>query len=212
MADQVNCRECVHFGSAGSYPLWCHAKQFSLQDEHNVTSGRCIVFTSRPPALFRCYNCKGEFDAGMVSPEGLCIPCQSVTNVSDEPEEVLYSSMPVAPVAGDWSSTAAATAEANARGEGYKADSEKRDWTILPWESLEDVVKVLEAGARKYARDNWQRVPDGGPRYIRAAFRHLVARARGEVLDADTGLPHLACAGCCVLFAAWFDKHEASQP
>jgi hypothetical protein len=103
MADQVNCRECVHFGSAGAYPLWCHAEQFSLHYENNVTSGHCGVFMPRPRALFRCYNCNA---AGTVSPEGLCLPCQSVTNVSDEPEEVLYSSMPVAPVAGETSSTA----------------------------------------------------------------------------------------------------------
>jgi hypothetical protein len=162
--------------------------------------------------LFRCYNCKGEYGSGMISPEGLCVPCQLPTRVLDAPEEVLYSSLPLAPVAGDWSSTAAATAEANARGEGYKADGGKPRWTLLPLDALEDAVRVLTLGATKYAPGNWMHVPDGKTRYLDAAFRHLSARALGEVADPETGLPHLSHAICCCLFAAWFDKHEAAQP
>lgn len=99
-----------------------------------------------------------------------------------------------------------ATLEANARGEGYKADDGKLDYTLLP-DSLDDVVRVLMKGAEKYERDNWVKVPDGKSRYIRAALRHLWARARGEVNDPETGLPHLSHLVCCALFAAWFDRN-----
>lgn len=103
--------------------------------------------------------------------------------------------------------TQEATAAANARGEGFKADSDKPRWDLLPWEPIEDVVRVLTVGARKYAPSNWQKVPEARRRYFSAAMRHLVAWEHGEDADPETGLPHLAHAMCCVSFLAWFDKH-----
>lgn len=64
---------------------------------------------------------------------------------------------------------------------------------------------VLWYGANKYAPWNWQRVPDAREQYFGAATRHLVAWRRGELLDPETGLPHLAHATCNLLFIAWFD-------
>lgn len=91
---------------------------------------------------------------------------------------------------------------------GIKYDSQKPDWTLFPFSAAEQVVRVLEFGAKKYTRDNWQKVPDAGQRYLAAALRHLIARQGGEVNDAESGLPHLAHAGCCVLFALWFEGKE----
>lgn len=105
--------------------------------------------------------------------------------------------------------TQAATREANARGEGFKADGEKDRFDLLPWREVRDIVRVLTIGARKYAPDNWQKVPDARRRYYAAAMRHLAARWLGERIDPETGLPHLAHAGCCLLFFAWFDNEEA---
>lgn len=92
--------------------------------------------------------------------------------------------------------------------EGKKFDSGKVDWTLMPFDSLEDVVYVLMFGAQKYARDNWQKVPNPKQRYIAAAMRHIVAYQKGEKKDSESGLPHLAHAACCILFTAWFDKKE----
>jgi hypothetical protein len=105
--------------------------------------------------------------------------------------------------------TQEATRAANERGEGFKADGGKPDWSLLPLDVVEDVVQVLTVGARKYARDNWQKVPDARDRYFAAALRHLTARQAGEVLDPETGLPHLAHAQCCLVFLAWFDRLNA---
>lgn len=102
---------------------------------------------------------------------------------------------------------AAATREANARGEGFKADSGKPDWSLLDLSTVEEVVRVLTVGAKKYARDNWQKVPNARERYLAAALRHLAAWQRGERLDPETGLPHLAHAQCCLHFLSWLDTH-----
>lgn len=104
-----------------------------------------------------------------------------------------------------------ATADANARGEGFKADSGKPDFSLLPWGPVEDIVRVLTVGAQKYAPDNWQKVPHAERRYLAALLRHVWARAKGERIDPETGLPHLAHAGCCLLFWAWHDDNAAGR-
>lgn len=87
---------------------------------------------------------------------------------------------------------------------GIKHDHMKRDFTLLPWDSVEEIVKVLEFGAAKYARDNWKKVE--ADRYVKAAFRHLIAYNNGEENDKESGLSHLAHLGCCVLFLLALEK------
>ena len=91
---------------------------------------------------------------------------------------------------------------------GRKFDKDKPDYTLLPWDAVEDVVRVLDFGAKKYARDNWKHVDDAHNRYLAAAFRHLSAYAQGEQTDAETGLNHMAHAACCVLFMLSMDKQK----
>lgn len=80
-----------------------------------------------------------------------------------------------------------------------KHDDGKPQHSLLPVAALEQVTKVLMHGAAKYGRDNWRRCDDA-KRYEDAALRHLFAHVGGEVTDAESGLPHLAHAACCVLF------------
>lgn len=56
--------------------------------------------------------------------------------------------------------------------------------------AIEAVSTVSEFGARKYAWSGWRHVPDGINRYTDAMARHLLAEAKGEVCDSDSGLPH----------------------
>lgn len=87
---------------------------------------------------------------------------------------------------------------------GQKHDNDKPDWTLMPWRGLESVIRVLEFGADKYGRNNWKTVPDAKRRYLAAAYRHINAVSDGQWLDEESGLPHLAHAGCCILFLLWF--------
>lgn len=59
-------------------------------------------------------------------------------------------------------------------------------------DALCDVAEVTTFGARKYSPHGWRTVPDGIDRYTDALYRHLLAHARGETHDHDSGLPHLA--------------------
>lgn len=86
---------------------------------------------------------------------------------------------------------------------GMKFDGEKARMDLLidgmP-KSLVSVAEVLTFGARKYADHNWQFVDNGPSRYKAALLRHLTAHSDGEHYDAESGLPHLAHAACCLLF------------
>jgi hypothetical protein len=67
--------------------------------------------------------------------------------------------------------------------EGKKFDSGKLDYTLVPWKQMDEVVKVLMFGAKKYDRDNWKKVPQARRRYVAAAYRHLNEIAEGNWHD-----------------------------
>ena len=94
---------------------------------------------------------------------------------------------------------------------GVKYDGDKPRWDLLPWEEIDEIVKVLTFGSEKYEDDNCKKVPDASRRYLAAAMRHIKADASGEFNDPETGLPHLAHAGCCLLFKSWIDKKNQNK-
>lgn len=89
---------------------------------------------------------------------------------------------------------------------GIKHDDNKLQWRLLPIEPIEDIIRVLMFGAKKYAPNNWQKIET--VRYYDAAMRHLTAWRQGEHLDPESKLPHLAHAGCCLLFMAWLERNK----
>jgi hypothetical protein len=91
---------------------------------------------------------------------------------------------------------------------GVKFDNDKPQWSLLPFKALKEVVDVLTYGAKKYAPDNWKKVPNAKQRYIDAGFRHFTAYAAGEKLDPETGKSHLAHALCCLLYLLAFEIGE----
>ena len=83
---------------------------------------------------------------------------------------------------------------------GQKFDSEKPMMGLIPPKAEEALARVLTFGAKKYAPDNWRKVPDAQRRYMDACLRHLNAHRKGEGSDPETGESHLAHAACCVMF------------
>lgn len=90
--------------------------------------------------------------------------------------------------------------------EGTKYDNGKLDWTLVPWSTLRDTVKVLMHGAHKYERNNWMNVMPRG-RYKQALLRH-VEQFQKEYYDEDSGLPHLAH----IIVNAMFLQYFKEQP
>lgn len=88
---------------------------------------------------------------------------------------------------------------------GMKFDLGKPLPRLLPVGPLMAIVDVLTYGATKYAPDNWKHVDDARDRYADALLRHVLAWLGGESHDAESGLRHLAHAGCCILFLLHFE-------
>lgn len=90
-----------------------------------------------------------------------------------------------------------------------KLDNGKTDWSLLPIDSVEEILKVLEFGKNKYAAHNWCK-GDGflWTRPLNACLRHLFAWARGEDKDPESGISHLAHAGCNILFLLHFTLNK----
>jgi hypothetical protein len=69
----------------------------------------------------------------------------------------------------------------------------------MPPDALNQIAQVLEFGANKYGDRNWEEGMHWS-RPFSALMRHMWAWWRGESRDPETGLSHLAHAGCCILF------------
>lgn len=91
---------------------------------------------------------------------------------------------------------------------GRKYDSNKPRYSLLPENTVHNVIQVLEYGAVKYEPGNWKHVPDARTRYYDAAMRHIDDWWNGSEIDEESSLPHLAHAICCLLFLLWFDDQE----
>lgn len=86
-----------------------------------------------------------------------------------------------------------------------KYDLTKPRMELLSPVALEKVAEVLTFGAQKYSAHNWRNGFEWG-RLYGAALRHLTAHMGGEDIDPESGLSHLAHAGCCLMFLL---EHEA---
>lgn len=91
-----------------------------------------------------------------------------------------------------------------------KADSGKLQWSLLPFEELKDVVRVLMLGAKKYTPDNWKKCNDV-TRYKDALMRHVISYVSGDTTDVESQLSHLAHAVCNCLFLMYFDNNTKME-
>lgn len=97
----------------------------------------------------------------------------------------------------------------NSHAVGLKYDEGKLPWNLIPPESIEQILEILDFGQRKYAAWNWAK----GISYSRvfsATMRHLWAWYRGEENDPETSKSHLAHAAACIVFLLYFTKYRES--
>jgi len=88
---------------------------------------------------------------------------------------------------------------------GVKHDQGKLRMDLIPKELLDGVAEVLTFGAEKYSEHNWREGLDWS-RCYGAMMRHMTAWWDGERNDQESGLSHLAHAGCCLAFLMTFEK------
>ena len=82
---------------------------------------------------------------------------------------------------------------------GKKKDEGKPAMSLLPFEALKEVARILTFGAIKYEAHNWRK----GMKWSRiesAMLRHYERYASGENIDPESGLLHTAHLACNALF------------
>jgi hypothetical protein len=92
--------------------------------------------------------------------------------------------------------------------EAQRFDEGKTNWSLMPFEAVEEVNKVLEFGANKYSE--WNFTSNGGMKHSRilnSCLRHIFAYMRGQDNDPESGLSHLAHAGCNIMFLLYYNKY-----
>jgi hypothetical protein len=83
----------------------------------------------------------------------------------------------------------------------------KRRWALVDFDSLEDMVKVLEFGANKYSDNNWKK----GLKTTEIAeslMRHLFTYLQGEDIDTESNLSHTGHILCNAMFLAYMMKNK----
>lgn len=94
--------------------------------------------------------------------------------------------------------------------EGRKDDGGKLPLHLLPIDAIEQITAVLDFGARKYEPRNWEKGM-AWSRVFGALMRHMFAWWRGEKADPETGLSHLAHAGCCIFFLLAYEHRKIGE-
>ena len=91
--------------------------------------------------------------------------------------------------------------------DGKKYDYGKVRMDLVPLDVVENIGKVLTYGAQKYSDNSWQNLPDFWKRYKAALLRHLTAIDKGELIDPESGLPHIDHVLCNTVFLDWGFHH-----
>lgn len=88
-----------------------------------------------------------------------------------------------------------------------KYDGDKIELDLLPYDSLIEICRTLEFGAKKYGRGNYMKGLDIR-RLINACLRHIMEFNSGADLDEESGNSHLSHAACNLIFAMWMMKNR----
>ena len=91
---------------------------------------------------------------------------------------------------------------------GLKYDAGKLRYSLIPPEATRALAEVLTFGARKYAPNSWQTVPNAPERYLDALIRHLEAHRSGELYDPESNLPHVYHLLCNAAFLTYFTAKD----
>lgn len=88
---------------------------------------------------------------------------------------------------------------------GIKFDKEKLLYHLIPAECLEQLCKVYTFGARKYGENNWIKLDNPIIRFSDALERHFIEFKKGNQLDNETGINHLAHVAWNAFSLLWFE-------
>lgn len=89
---------------------------------------------------------------------------------------------------------------------GLRYNEDKLKWSLVDFDSLENMVHVLMYGEKKYDSHNWKK----GLPYtstVESMLRHLYAFLKGEDIDPESGLPHTGHIMCNAMFLDYYSQY-----
>jgi len=100
---------------------------------------------------------------------------------------------------------------------GTKYGAGKPQPSLVPYEAIAWLARVLEYGASKYARDNWRKLDSEADRIklLDALERHVGEFKSGVVFDVESKMPVIAHVLCNAAFLTYFlarDGISGSNP
>jgi len=87
-------------------------------------------------------------------------------------------------------------------GGGMKEIKGKLNPLLISPVALEELIKILDFGAKEYSEDSWKGVPY--VEYIKAIFRHLLQIMFGKYVDDKSGFTHFGHIMCNAMFLIHF--------
>lgn len=89
--------------------------------------------------------------------------------------------------------------------QAVRDNQDKTRFDLIPPCFIREVAEVFTFGAKKYSPENWKGFTPEQQEEIKASLlRHIYAYLEGEELDPESGLSHLAHAGCNLAFLSYF--------
>lgn len=91
--------------------------------------------------------------------------------------------------------------------QALRYNSGKLSWSMVDFDSLEGLVRVLEYGSKKYSKGNWKK---GMPvtQVTESLMRHLFAFLRGEDIDPESGCRHISHVMCNAMFLEYILREK----
>lgn len=90
----------------------------------------------------------------------------------------------------------------------YAAKASKVRPSLFPVEGLNEAIKAMEYGAKKYGEHAWKEVKMDRSEFLDALERHLIAIKLGERADSESNVSHLGhiIANAAIILAKYGDK------
>lgn len=80
---------------------------------------------------------------------------------------------------------------------------------LIPPKFIEEVARVFTFGAKKYSPNNWKGFNEQQKEeIIGSLLRHILEFQKGNKLDSESGLHHLAHAACNIAFILYFEEDK----
>ena len=90
---------------------------------------------------------------------------------------------------------------------GLRYNEGKTRWSLVDFDSLEDMVKVLEQGSEKYDDNNWKKGLKT-TEIVESILRHTFAYLNGEDIDPESGLHHAGHIMSNAMFLSYMVKYK----